>query len=50
MLGLSPLLSLDMRLGEGTGAILGIDLVRTAVALQCDMATFATAGVPQRRR
>jgi nicotinate-nucleotide--dimethylbenzimidazole phosphoribosyltransferase len=47
-LGLQPLLSLGMRLGEGTGAALGIELVRTAVALQRDMATFATAGVPRR--
>ena len=44
-LGLTPLLSLGMRLGEGTGAVLGIELVRSAVALQCQMATFATAGV-----
>jgi nicotinate-nucleotide--dimethylbenzimidazole phosphoribosyltransferase len=44
-LGLSPLLALGMRLGEGTGAVLGIDLVRSAVALQTQMATFATAGV-----
>jgi nicotinate-nucleotide--dimethylbenzimidazole phosphoribosyltransferase len=49
-LGLRPLLSLGMRLGEGTGAVLGIELVRTAVALQRDMATFATAGVPRRPR
>jgi nicotinate-nucleotide--dimethylbenzimidazole phosphoribosyltransferase len=42
-LGLAPLLSLGMRLGEGTGAVLGIELVRTAVALQNEMATFATA-------
>jgi nicotinate-nucleotide--dimethylbenzimidazole phosphoribosyltransferase len=48
-LGLKPLLSLGMRLGEGTGAVLGIDLVRTAVTLQCEMATFATAGVRRRR-
>jgi nicotinate-nucleotide--dimethylbenzimidazole phosphoribosyltransferase len=47
-LGLVPLFSLGMRLGEGTGAVLGIDLVRSAVALQCEMATFATAGVPRR--
>jgi nicotinate-nucleotide--dimethylbenzimidazole phosphoribosyltransferase len=44
-LGLRPLLSLGMRLGEGTGAVLGIDLVRSAVALANEMATFATAGV-----
>ncbi|HEY2516088.1 MAG TPA: nicotinate-nucleotide--dimethylbenzimidazole phosphoribosyltransferase [Polyangiaceae bacterium] len=44
-LGLSPLLSLGLRLGEGTGAILGIDLVRSSVALTNEMATFATAGI-----
>jgi nicotinate-nucleotide--dimethylbenzimidazole phosphoribosyltransferase len=47
-LRLQPLLSLGLRLGEGTGAVLGIELVRSAIALQCDMATFATAGVPKR--
>jgi len=41
-LNLAPLLSLGMRLGEGTGAVLGIELVRSAVALQREMATFAT--------
>jgi nicotinate-nucleotide--dimethylbenzimidazole phosphoribosyltransferase len=49
-LGLKPLLSLEMRLGEGTGAVLGVELVRSAVALQHEMATFATAGVPRARR
>jgi nicotinate-nucleotide--dimethylbenzimidazole phosphoribosyltransferase len=44
-LGLSPLLSLGMRLGEGTGALLAMDLVCSAVALQAEMATFATAGI-----
>jgi nicotinate-nucleotide--dimethylbenzimidazole phosphoribosyltransferase len=43
-LGKRPLLDLGMRLGEGTGAALAIDLVRTAVALERTMATFATAG------
>jgi nicotinate-nucleotide--dimethylbenzimidazole phosphoribosyltransferase len=44
-LGLEPLLSLGLRLGEGTGALLAVDLVRSAVALPAEMATFATAGV-----
>jgi nicotinate-nucleotide--dimethylbenzimidazole phosphoribosyltransferase len=44
-LGLSPLLSLDMRLGEGTAAVLAVDIVGAAVALQAQMSTFATAGV-----
>jgi nicotinate-nucleotide--dimethylbenzimidazole phosphoribosyltransferase len=44
-LGLEPLLSLGLRLGEGTGALLAIELVRAAVTLQAQMATFATAGI-----
>jgi nicotinate-nucleotide--dimethylbenzimidazole phosphoribosyltransferase len=44
-LGLSPLFALDMRLGEGTGAALGMHLLRAALAAQAEMATFATAGV-----
>lgn len=44
-LGLRPLLALEMRLGEGTGALLALDLVADAVALQAEMSTFATAGV-----
>ena len=44
-LGLSPLLDLDMRLGEGTGAALGIFLSGCAVDLLAQMATFSEAGV-----
>jgi nicotinate-nucleotide--dimethylbenzimidazole phosphoribosyltransferase len=44
-LGLSPLFDLDLRLGEGTGAVIAADLVRTAVVTQLSMATFATAGI-----
>jgi nicotinate-nucleotide--dimethylbenzimidazole phosphoribosyltransferase len=44
-LGLSPLFDLGLRLGEGTGALIAADLVRTAVAAQLSMATFATAGI-----
>lgn len=44
-LGLVPLLDLDMRLGEGTGAVLATNILRAAVAAQLSMATFATAGV-----
>lgn len=44
-LGALPLLDLGMRLGEGTGAVLALDIVRTAVDLQLSMATFATAGI-----
>lgn len=44
-MGLTPLLSLDMRLGEGTGAALGIVIVEAAVKTLVEMATFAEAGV-----
>ena len=44
-LGLRPVLDLDMRLGEGTGAVLAIGILRAAVTAQRSMATFATAGI-----
>jgi nicotinate-nucleotide--dimethylbenzimidazole phosphoribosyltransferase len=44
-LGLSPLFDLGMRLGEGSGAALAIQLIDTALVLLRDMATFADAGV-----
>jgi nicotinate-nucleotide--dimethylbenzimidazole phosphoribosyltransferase len=44
-LGAAPLLSLGMRLGEGTGAALGIGLLETSVRLYREMATFAEAAV-----
>jgi nicotinate-nucleotide--dimethylbenzimidazole phosphoribosyltransferase len=47
-LHLHPLFDLALRLGEGTGAVLGLHLVTTAVATQLSMATFATAGIPGR--
>jgi nicotinate-nucleotide--dimethylbenzimidazole phosphoribosyltransferase len=46
-LGLKPLLSLDMRLGEGTGAALGIYLAEAAARTLNEMATFAEAGVSE---
>lgn len=42
-----PLLELDMRLGEGTGALLAWPLVKAASAMLCDMASFDSAGVSQ---
>ncbi|KPF72541.1 nicotinate-nucleotide--dimethylbenzimidazole phosphoribosyltransferase [Bosea sp. AAP35] len=44
-LGKLPLLALDMRLGEGTGAALAASLVKAAAAIHNGMATFAQAGV-----
>ncbi len=44
-LGLVPLLSLDMRLGEGSGAAVAAGIVRAALAVHNDMATFDEAGV-----
>jgi nicotinate-nucleotide--dimethylbenzimidazole phosphoribosyltransferase len=40
-----PLFDLGLRLGEGTGAVLAISLLRTAVRTLLAMATFATAGI-----
>ena len=44
-LNVQPLLDLGMRLGEGSGAALALSVVRAAVALFTDMATFEGAGV-----
>jgi nicotinate-nucleotide--dimethylbenzimidazole phosphoribosyltransferase len=44
-LGLDPILTLEMRLGEGTGAVLAMPIIESAVHLYTDMATFASAGV-----
>jgi nicotinate-nucleotide--dimethylbenzimidazole phosphoribosyltransferase len=43
-----PLLDLDLRLGEGSGAALALPLVKLACALHNDMATFAEAAVSKR--
>jgi nicotinate-nucleotide--dimethylbenzimidazole phosphoribosyltransferase len=43
-----PLLDLNLRLGEGTGAALGISLVEAAVKILDEMATFADAGVAKK--
>lgn len=44
-IGAEPLLDLGMRLGEGSGAAVALPLLRAAVALHKQMATFAEAGV-----
>ena len=47
-LGLTPLIDLGMRLGEGTGAALAMTIVETSAACLSEMATFAEAGVSDR--
>ncbi len=45
LLGLRPLLDLDLRLGEGSGAVLAISLVQSAVRLMREMRTFEEANL-----
>ena len=47
-LGLSPLLDLKLRLGEGTGAVLAMSLIEAALHTHSEMATFEEAGVSTR--
>ena len=47
-LGLDPLLDLELRLGEGTGAALAFGLIDASIAIRDEMATFASAGVSGR--
>jgi nicotinate-nucleotide--dimethylbenzimidazole phosphoribosyltransferase len=47
-LGLTPVLELDMRLGEGTGAALAMEIIDAACAMMSGMATFGEAGVTDR--
>lgn len=47
-LGLKPLFDLDLRLGEGTGACLGMGLVQASIKILTEMATFDEAGVSER--
>lgn len=46
-IGLKPILSLNMRLGEGTGAVLAMPIIESAMCLYNEMATFASAGVSE---
>jgi nicotinate-nucleotide--dimethylbenzimidazole phosphoribosyltransferase len=46
-IGLKPVLSLNMRLGEGTGAVLAMPIIESAMCLYNEMATFASAGVSE---
>jgi nicotinate-nucleotide--dimethylbenzimidazole phosphoribosyltransferase len=47
-LGLRPLLGLDLRLGEGTGALLALPLAQSAARALRDVATFDSAGVTEK--
>jgi nicotinate-nucleotide--dimethylbenzimidazole phosphoribosyltransferase len=47
-LNLTPLLDLNLRLGEGTGAVLGMGLVEAGVRIYNEMATFEEAGVSRK--
>ncbi len=47
-LQLSPLLDIQMRLGEGSGAAVVIPIIQAACRLQCEMASFADAGVSEK--
>jgi nicotinate-nucleotide--dimethylbenzimidazole phosphoribosyltransferase len=46
-IGLRPILSLNMRLGEGTGAVLAMPIIESALCLYAQMATFTSAGVSE---
>jgi nicotinate-nucleotide--dimethylbenzimidazole phosphoribosyltransferase len=49
-IGLRPILSLNMRLGEGTGAVLAMPIIESAMCLYNEMATFASAGVSEGKK
>jgi nicotinate-nucleotide--dimethylbenzimidazole phosphoribosyltransferase len=47
VIGLSPMIHMDMRLGEGTGAVLCFHFIDAAIKIMQEMATFESAGVSQ---
>jgi len=49
-LGLIPLVNLNLRLGEGTGAVLAFNLIEAASRILREMATFAEAGVSSKEK
>ena len=48
-MGAKPMLDIGMRLGEGSGAGVAATIVRSALQLHCEMATFANAGVSENK-
>jgi nicotinate-nucleotide--dimethylbenzimidazole phosphoribosyltransferase len=46
-LELVPLLRLNMRLGEGTGAVLAFPIIESALRLYFEMATFESSGISE---
>jgi nicotinate-nucleotide--dimethylbenzimidazole phosphoribosyltransferase len=44
-MGLKPILDLDLRLGEGTGATLAMSIIEAGLKIYKEMATFGNAGV-----
>jgi len=49
-MGLNPLLDFDLRLGEGTGAALGMTIVEAGIKILTEMATFQSAGVSEKSK
>jgi len=47
-LGMTPVLDLELRLGEGTGAVLALHMVTAAALVMREMATFDSAGVTEK--
>ncbi len=43
--GIKPMLDLDLRLGEGTGAAIGMQIIEDAIRIYNDMATFSQVGI-----
>jgi nicotinate-nucleotide--dimethylbenzimidazole phosphoribosyltransferase len=48
MIGLKPILDLDMRLGEGTGAALALQVIEAGLKIYKEMATFGDAGISEK--
>jgi len=48
-LGVNPLLDLNLRLGEGTGAALAMSIIEASVKILTEMATFQSAGVSEKK-